>query len=111
MKSMLNCLYCIRVYGNIKLYLDEIDRYTYKWHSTGSSLSANIKYRFSVFVLFYCFVNIIIWKLSFCFVTGGPGSGKVTHCDNLMQEKKGICHINMTDLLQQYAIGNGEFLL
>ncbi|KAJ9587874.1 hypothetical protein L9F63_018686, partial [Diploptera punctata] len=37
---------------------------------------------------------------------GGPGSGKVTHCDNLMQEKRGITHINMTDLLQQYAIGN-----
>ncbi|XP_045471426.1 adenylate kinase isoenzyme 5 [Harmonia axyridis] len=40
------------------------------------------------------------------FVLGGPGSGKVTHCDNLMQENKGITHINMTDLLQQYAIGN-----
>lgn len=40
--------------------------------------------------------------------SGGPGSGKVTHCDNLMQEKKGITHINMTDLLQQYAIGNGK---
>lgn len=40
--------------------------------------------------------------------TGGPGSGKVTHCDNLTQEKKGIVHINMTDLLQQYALGNGE---
>nr|XP_012153720.1 PREDICTED: adenylate kinase isoenzyme 5 isoform X2 [Megachile rotundata] len=37
---------------------------------------------------------------------GGPGSGKVTHCDNLMQEKKGITHINMMDLLQQYALGN-----
>ncbi|XP_058806621.1 uncharacterized protein LOC131673009 isoform X2 [Phymastichus coffea] len=41
------------------------------------------------------------------FVLGGPGSGKVTHCDNLMQEKKGIVHINMTDLLQQYVLGNG----
>ncbi|KAK0175543.1 hypothetical protein PV327_009286 [Microctonus hyperodae] len=40
------------------------------------------------------------------FVLGGPGSGKVTHCDNLAQEKKGITHINMTDLLQQYALGN-----
>ncbi|XP_076378601.1 adenylate kinase isoenzyme 5 [Megalopta genalis] len=40
------------------------------------------------------------------FVLGGPGSGKVTHCDNLMQEKKGITHINMMDLLQQYALGN-----
>ncbi|CAG5048308.1 unnamed protein product [Parnassius apollo] len=36
----------------------------------------------------------------------GPGSGKVTHCDNLMQERRGVVHINMTDLLQQYAIGN-----
>ncbi|VVC93173.1 unnamed protein product [Leptidea sinapis] len=39
-------------------------------------------------------------------VSGGPGSGKVTHCDNLMQERRGLVHINMTDLLQQYAIGN-----
>ncbi|KAH9636138.1 hypothetical protein HF086_007090 [Spodoptera exigua] len=42
--------------------------------------------------------------------TGGPGSGKVTHCDNLMQERRGVVHINMTDLLQQYAIGNGTTL-
>lgn len=41
--------------------------------------------------------------------TGGPGSGKVTHCDTFMQERKGIIHINMMDLLQQYAIGNGKF--
>lgn len=40
---------------------------------------------------------------------GGPGSGKVTHCDTLMQEKRGVTHINMMDLLQQYAIGNGKF--
>lgn len=39
---------------------------------------------------------------------GGPGSGKVTHCDNLMIEKRGIVHINMTDLLQQYTVGNGK---
>lgn len=25
-----------------------------------------------------------------------------------MQEKRGVTHINMMDLLQQYAIGNGE---
>lgn len=42
---------------------------------------------------------------------GGPGSGKVTHCDSLMQEKRGITHINMTDLLQQYAIGNGKQII
>lgn len=41
-------------------------------------------------------------------IAGGPGSGKVTHCDTLMQEKRGVTHINMMDLLQQYAIGNGE---
>ncbi|XP_052123997.1 uncharacterized protein LOC127749525 [Frankliniella occidentalis] len=39
-------------------------------------------------------------------VAGGPGSGKVTHCDNLMQERRGVTHINMTDLLQQYSVGN-----
>lgn len=26
-----------------------------------------------------------------------------------MQEKRGVTHINMMDLLQQYAIGNGKF--
>lgn len=46
----------------------------------------------------------------FILFLGGPGSGKVTHCDNLMQEKKGITHINMMDLLQQYALGNGIFI-
>ncbi|CAG9860804.1 unnamed protein product [Phyllotreta striolata] len=45
-------------------------------------------------------------KVPVIFVLGGPGSGKVTHCDNLTQEKKGVVHINMTDLLQQYAVGN-----
>ncbi|KAE8746338.1 hypothetical protein FOCC_FOCC007010 [Frankliniella occidentalis] len=34
------------------------------------------------------------------------GHGKVTHCDNLMQERRGVTHINMTDLLQQYSVGN-----
>ncbi|CAH2234718.1 jg4704 [Pararge aegeria aegeria] len=40
------------------------------------------------------------------FVLGGPGSGKVTHCDTLAHERRGAVHVNMTDLLQQYAIGN-----
>ncbi|KAK7870584.1 hypothetical protein R5R35_009091 [Gryllus longicercus] len=51
-------------------------------------------------------VKFEVPKVPVIFVLGGPGSGKVTHCDNLMQEKRGITHINMTDLLQQYAIGN-----
>lgn len=28
-----------------------------------------------------------------------------------MQEKRGVTHINMMDLLQQYAIGNGKFVV
>lgn len=32
----------------------------------------------------------------------------MTHCDTLMQEKRGLTHINMMDLLQQYAMGNGK---
>uniref|UniRef100_A0A1B0G5P0 Adenylate kinase n=1 Tax=Glossina morsitans morsitans TaxID=37546 RepID=A0A1B0G5P0_GLOMM len=43
-------------------------------------------------------------KVPVIFVLGGPGSGKVTHCDTFMQERRGITHINMMDLLQQYAI-------
>lgn len=38
--------------------------------------------------------------------TGGPGSGKVTHCDTLMEEKRGVTHINMMDLLHQHVISN-----
>lgn len=42
---------------------------------------------------------------------GGPGSGKVTHCDTLMEEKRGVTHINMMDLLHQHVISNGiQFL-
>ncbi|XP_066137820.1 adenylate kinase isoenzyme 5 isoform X1 [Euwallacea fornicatus] len=48
-------------------------------------------------------------KAPVIFVLGGPGSGKVTHCDNLVQEKKEVVHINMSDLLQQYAIGNDGY--
>ncbi|XP_037711267.1 adenylate kinase isoenzyme 5 isoform X3 [Drosophila subpulchrella] len=45
-------------------------------------------------------------KVPVIFVLGGPGSGKVTHCDTFMQERRGVTHINMMDLLQQYAMGN-----
>lgn len=41
-------------------------------------------------------------------VAGGPGSGKVTHCDTLMEEKRGVTHINMMDLLHQHVISNGK---
>ncbi|XP_017881074.1 adenylate kinase isoenzyme 5 [Ceratina calcarata] len=51
-------------------------------------------------------VKFEVPKVPVIFVLGGPGSGKVTHCDSLTQEKKGITHINMMDLLQQYALGN-----
>lgn len=60
------------------------------------------------------FVDILESRRTFiidlCFVSisGGPGSGKVTHCDTIMQERRGLVHINMMDLLQQYAIGNGK---
>lgn len=47
-------------------------------------------------------------KVPVIFVLGGPGSGKVTHCDTFMQERRGVTHINMIDLLQQYAMGNGK---
>lgn len=49
-------------------------------------------------------------KVPVIFVLGGPGSGKVTHCDTFMQERRGVTHINMMDLLQQYAMGNGIVL-
>lgn len=53
----------------------------------------------------------MMFNIFYDYFVGGPGSGKVTYCDNLIQEKKGITHINMMDLLQQYALGNGSYLL
>jgi len=43
------------------------------------------------------------------FILGGPGSGKITHCDRAVQERQGLAHINMTDLIQQHVVGNGNF--
>jgi len=43
------------------------------------------------------------------FILGGPGSGKITHCDRFVSEyKQGVVHINMTDLIQQHVVGNGK---
>jgi hypothetical protein len=42
------------------------------------------------------------------FVLGGPGSGKITHCDRAVQERTGLAHVNMTDLIQQHVVGNGN---
>lgn len=44
-----------------------------------------------------------------CMYAGGPGSGKVTHCDTLMEERRGVTHINMMDLLHQHVISNGTY--
>lgn len=44
-----------------------------------------------------------------CMYAGGPGSGKVTHCDTLMEERRGVTHINMMDLLHQHVISNGMY--
>lgn len=46
-------------------------------------------------------------RVPIIFVLGGPGSGKITHCDRLVQERPGTVHINMTDLIQQHIVGNG----
>lgn len=65
-----------------------------------------------IFVLGTCSHDFNRIAINFKYINlGGPGSGKVTHCDTLMQEKKGVVHINMMDLLQQYAIGNGKLIL
>jgi len=45
------------------------------------------------------------------FVLGGPGSGKITHCDRVVQERPGLAHVNMTDLIQQHVVGNGQHVL
>ena len=32
-------------------------------------------------------------------VPGGPGSGKMTHCQQMTREKEGFVHISMEDIL------------
>lgn len=50
---------------------------------------------------------LVLKKINLVWSAGGPGSGKVTHCDTLMEEKRGVTHINMMDLLHQHVISNG----
>lgn len=64
----------------------------------GSDFSTVFSSKFFALILFYLLHNPC---------KGGPGSGKVTHCDTLMEEKRGVTHINMMDLLHQHVISNG----
>lgn len=54
--------------------------------------------------------KIIMRSFVFGVYAGGPGSGKVTHCDTLMEERRGVTHINMMDLLHQHVISNGMYM-
>ena len=47
-------------------------------------------------------------RVPIVFILGGPGSGKITHCDRAVQERQGLAHVNMTDLIQQHIVGNGK---
>ena len=47
-------------------------------------------------------------RVPIVFILGGPGSGKITHCDRAVQERQGLAHVNMTDLIQQHIVGNGN---
>jgi hypothetical protein len=41
---------------------------------------------------------------------GGPGSGKIFHCQQLASRIPGVVHLNMSDLLLQHAGRHGEFI-
>ena len=41
-------------------------------------------------------------------VSGGPGSGKITHSEVLSRRQKGFLHVNMTEMLQQVIDGTGD---
>lgn len=49
-------------------------------------------------------------KVPVVFVLGGPGSGREAHSDRLALEfrSSGLVHINMMNLLEQCAVGNGK---
>lgn len=39
------------------------------------------------------------------FVLGGPGSGKITHCEQMTREKTGFVHISMSDIMNTMLKG------
>ena len=34
-------------------------------------------------------------------ISGGPGSGKITHSENLARRRRGFIHVNITQILQE----------
>ena len=45
------------------------------------------------------------------FLSGGPGSGKITHSETLVRHRKGYVHINMTEKLQKLLEGTGKEII
>ena len=41
-------------------------------------------------------------------LSGGPGSGKITHCEQMTREKTGFVHISMSDIMNTMLKGTGE---
>ena len=39
---------------------------------------------------------------------GGPGSGKITHCEQITREKTSFVHISMADIMTTMLKGTGE---
>lgn len=46
---------------------------------------------------------------SSCALLGGPGSGKMTHAQNLADIHEGYRHINLTVVISEYIKENGEW--
>ena len=42
--------------------------------------------------------------------TGGPGSGKVSHCESYLDDHRGFIHTNGTNLLLQNRDKEGNIL-
>jgi adenylate kinase family enzyme len=38
---------------------------------------------------------------------GGPGSGKITHCEQMTREKTSFVHISMADIMNTMLKGTG----
>ena len=54
------------------------------------------------------FINLVTKFLLYFFSLGGPGSGKVAHCERFLFENPGFIHTNTIALLQMNTDNQGS---
>merc|ERR1711970_1270906 len=54
-----------------------------------------------------CFIDNFTQMAKIVFIVGGPGSGKGTQCDRIVQ-KYGYCHLSSGDLLREEVASGSE---